>query len=106
MRRFLKRCWRASFRYRRPFQSRFERMMTRCVAQALASMPVHASTPHVSNASLPEDFPLILDMLLSEQLRLQAQIEELHARLDAVLPAPEHPLKSSRVHSSSHTYRG
>jgi hypothetical protein len=73
MKRLLKVLWESTWPLRRPFQRRAEAFLTRCLSQAMEKKdPARARADEVT---------LVLDAVLTEQFRLQEQIEEIHRLL-------------------------
>jgi hypothetical protein len=67
MKRLLKALWRATLPARRPLANKVEAFLAGCVARALESQK--------------EEVSLVLDTVVAEQFRLQAQVEELQRLL-------------------------
>jgi hypothetical protein len=69
MKRLLKALWRATYPLRRPIMARADAFVAACVARALET--------HSPTRELASEVNLVLDAVVTEQFRLQAQVEEL-----------------------------
>ena len=77
----LKAVWRFTLPVRRPFVARFEAMIVRCCAST--------RQPHHCHVSV--ETGLVMDHLVRELVRLQAQVDLLQLAVDDLAPAGDLP---------------
>jgi hypothetical protein len=88
MKRLFKALWRLTLPVRRPFQAKAEGFVAGCVARALEA--------HDPTRALAADVNLVLDAVLAEHFRLQAQVEELQRLVHEGLAPREEAAGASR----------
>jgi hypothetical protein len=83
MKRLLKALWRLTLPARRPFQAKAEGFVAGCVARALEA--------HNPTRALAAEVDVVLDAVVAEHFRLQAQVEELQRLVRERLAPREEP---------------